>query len=64
MMKEKVYRVHGHDTRTGVSFVSVHVAYGENGENGAIDKHAQTLSKLYPAFDPDYWVIDYIECKD
>ena len=60
-MKQKVYRVYGHDMRTGEAFDSVHVAYGEI---GAIDKHAQTLCKLFPAFDPDFWVIDYIECQD
>ena len=61
MMRKHVYRVYGHDMRFGYCFDSVHVAYGEI---GAIDKHAQTLVKLYSQFDPDYWVIDYIEFQD
>ena len=61
MMREKVYRVFGHDMRTGYRLDSVHVAYGEI---GAVDKHAQTLLKLYSQFDADYWIIDYIECQD
>lgn len=60
-MRTKVYRVFGHDVRTGVKFDSVHVAYGEL---GAIDKHAQTVARLVPQFDADYWVIDFIECSD
>ena len=57
---EKVWRVYGHDTRTGEALYSVHdVALDEN---NVIYEHLNSASIIVPDFDLCYWVIDNIKC--